>query len=111
MLKDLKLLQGTWSVTSLEVEGQPMADAMLANAEIVVKGQRFTSRGMGAVYRGKLKLDPSASPPQLDMKFDEGPEKGNTNFGIYKLEENIWKLCIATRGKVRPSGFVSSPGT
>jgi len=108
MRDDLKLLQGTWSVTALEVEGQKMPESMLADAGITIEGNRFTSTGMGAVYEGTLKLDPSADPPQLDMKFDAGPEKGNTNLGIYSLEGNTWKLCVATRGKFRPSRFVST---
>jgi uncharacterized protein (TIGR03067 family) len=111
MRDDLERIQGTWSVTSLEVEGQRMPKAMLANAAIVVKGKRFTSTGMGAVYEGTLKLDASVKPPQLDMKFDAGPEKGNTNFGIYKLTGDTWKLCLATRGTVRPARFASSPGS
>src|SRR5262245_66337845 len=87
MRDDLELLQGTWNVTSLEMDGQQMPDTMLGEAEIVIKGTRFMTTGMGAIYEGTLNLDPSANPPQLDMKFDAGPEKGNTNLGIYKLNE------------------------
>jgi uncharacterized protein (TIGR03067 family) len=108
---DLKQLQGTWTVTSLEVEGQQMPDAMLSAAQIVIKGTRFTSSGMGATYTGTLKLDPSTDPPQLDMKFDAGPEAGNTNPGIYKLDGDSWQLCLSTRGTTRPTQFVSTPGS
>ena len=110
MSEDLDLLQGSWAVTTLEVEGQKMPAAMLANAGTVIKGSRFTSMGMGVVYEGTLKLDPSASPRQLDMEFDAGPEKGNTNRGIYKLGGDTWKICLATRGTVRPSRFASKRG-
>ena len=68
MSEDLDLLQGSWVVTTLEVEGQKMPAAMLANAGIVIKGSRFTSMGMGVVYEGTLKLDLSASPRQLDKE-------------------------------------------
>jgi|SRR5262245_29567511 len=111
MRDDLELLQGTWNVTSLEMDGQQMPDTMLGEAEIVIKGTRFMTTGMGAIYEGTLNLDPSANPPQLDMKFDAGPEKGNTNLGIYKLNGNTLKLCLATRGSVRPSRFASAPGS
>ena len=111
MRTDLELLQGSWTVTALEVEGQRMPAAMLANARILIKGNRFTSTGVGAVYKGKLELDTSASPRRLDMKFDAGPEKGNTNPGIYKLEGNSWKICLATRGATRPERFGSTPGS
>jgi uncharacterized protein (TIGR03067 family) len=111
MPNDLERLQGTWSVSSLEVEGQKMSENMLAEANIVIKGKRFTSNGMGAVYKGTLRLDESTDPAQLDMKFDAGPEKGTTNFGIYKLDGDKWKLCLATRGTVRPKRFASGPGS
>jgi uncharacterized protein (TIGR03067 family) len=54
---------------------------------------------------------PPADPPQIDMKFDAGPEKGNTNLGIYKIDGDTWKLCLATRGLVRPTRFAATPGS
>ena len=111
MRQDIDLLQGSGSVTSLEMEGQVMPASLLANAKIEVKGNRFTSLGMGAEYEGTLALDPSANPRQLNMKFDVGPEKGNTNLCIYEILGDVWKMCIATRGSVRPSTFASTPGS
>ena len=111
MPRDLDLLQGSWTITALEVEGQPMPPEMLADARIVIEGNRFTSTGMGAVYQGTLELLTSKHPRQLNMKFDAGPEKGNTNPGIYKLDGDTWMICLATRGSVRPSSFASAPGS
>ena len=65
MHNDLELLQGTWSITSLEVEGQPMPEPMLSGAQITINGERFTSSGMGEVYKGTLMINPSADPPQF----------------------------------------------
>ena len=111
MREDLELLQGTWSVSALAVDGQIMPEEMLTNARVVVKGGRFTSEGMGAVYKGTIELDTSTKPRQINMRFDAGPEKGNTNLGIYKLDGDTWKLCLATRGTIRPSRFASTPGS
>lgn len=107
MHPDLKLLQGSWNVQTLEVDGQSMP----AGGQIVVKGGRFTSTGMGAVYEGTLELDATASPRQIDMMFDAGPEKGNTNLGIYEFTGGTWTLCLATRGSVRPATFATAPGS
>jgi len=109
--KDLDLLQGTWNVTALEIDGQEMSSALPGDACIVIRGDRFTSTGMGPVYEGTLNLAPPTNPRQLDMHFDAGPEKGNTNLGIYELNGNTWRLCLATRGTVRPSSFASKPGS
>lgn len=111
MPQDMDLLQGTWYIKSLSMEGQDLPAAMFTNARIVVKGNRFTSLGMGAVYEGTLELFPATNPRQLDMHFDAGPEEGNVNLGIYDITGDHWKLCIATRGSVRPSAFLSSPGS
>ena len=111
MQSDLQLLQGTWSIRSLAIDGQEMPSAIFANAAIVVKGERFTSTGMGAEYAGTLELDASANPRQLNMRFDAGPEKGNANLCIYEIAGDDWKLCVATRGPVRPSSFETTPGS
>ena len=110
MPQDLELLQGVWSIRSLDTEGQSMPADMLTGARITVKGDRFTSTGMGAEYAGKIDLDPLQSPRQIDMKFDEGPEAGNTNRGIYELDGDTWRLCLATSGAVRPADFSAQAG-
>ena len=109
MSKDLDRLQGTWTVAALEVDGQAMESP--ADACIVIQGTRFASTGMGAEYGGIFGLDGSAKPAHIDMKFDTGPEKGNTNLGIYQLKGDSWKLCLATRGTVRPTNFQSIAGS
>jgi uncharacterized protein (TIGR03067 family) len=111
MSKDLDLLQGTWTVAAMEMDGQSMPAGALVEARIAIEGNRFTSTGMGAVYEGRLELDATASPARIDMVFDAGPEKGNTNLGIYRLDGDSWKLCLATRGTVRPASFASAPGS
>ncbi|SRR5258706_710347 len=83
----------------------------VAGAKIAIQGDRFTTTGMGAQYNGAVQLDESKTPPQIDLKFESGPEKGNTNLGIYELDSDTWKLCLATRGPARPATFATKPGT
>jgi uncharacterized protein (TIGR03067 family) len=106
---DIDLLQGTWTISTLEADGQQMP--VPENAHIVIKGNRFTSSGMGAEYAGTLELDASASPRRLDMKFDTGHARGTINLGIYELKGDKLKLCLATRGTVRPKKFTTTPGS
>jgi uncharacterized protein (TIGR03067 family) len=111
MPNDLDLLQGAWGIASLEVDGQTMPVNVLSEARIVIEGNRFTSTGMGAMYAGTLKLDVRTTPKRIDMTFDVGPEAGSVNRGIYELKAGAWKLCVATRGDARPSGFATRPGS
>jgi uncharacterized protein (TIGR03067 family) len=108
---DIDNLQGTWNIVSLEVDGNKMPESMLGGSQITVKGTRFDTVSMGAAYSGVLTLDESAKPKTFDLKFTDGPEKGNTNLGIYKLDGDTWTLCLATRGKIRPKTFATKPGT
>jgi uncharacterized protein (TIGR03067 family) len=104
---DLERLQGSWRIASLEVDGR----AIPAAGSIVVKGRRFTATDLESVYEGEMVLHPSATPRRLDLKFDAGPEKGNTNLGIYEIKGDTWRLCLATRGDARPPGFATKPGS
>ena len=111
MDQDLDLLQGTWTVTALEMDGEEMPAEMLDNARVTIEADHFSSTGMGPDYKGTLRLDAAATPRKFDLHFDEGPEKGNTNRGIYEINGDTLKLCLATRGKARPSSFATKPGS
>jgi len=109
--RDIDNLQGAWHVTALELDGNKMPESMLGGSQITVKGSKFDTVSMGAAYSGALTLDETANPNTFDLKFTDGPEKGNTNLGIYKLSGDTWTLCLATRGKIRPKTFATAPGT
>jgi uncharacterized protein (TIGR03067 family) len=107
MQKEIEKLQGQWNVTSLEVDGA----AMPPGGRITLSGDRFTAIGMGAEYTGIMNVDAGANPRTFSMRFTAGPEKGNTNFGIYELDGDNWKICLAITGGPAPSVFATRPGT
>ena len=108
MGQDLEGLQGTWNVVLLEMDGQKMSGG---GARIVVRGNRFTTSAMGATYEGTVTVHQTTAPKSFDLRFEQGPEKGNTNFGIYELDGDTWKICLATRGSERPKEFAAPRGT
>ena len=91
-MTDLDRLQGSWNITSLEVDGQKMPAP--GGARIVICGTRFQSLGMGAVYEGTVGVDGKKKPKTFDLTFTAGPEKGNRSLGIYELKGDNWKLCL-----------------
>ena len=108
MGQDLDHLQGNWNVVSMEMDGQKMSGG---SARIEVRGHRFATIGMGALYEGTVVVDQAAAPKRFELHFEEGPEKGNTSFGIYQLDGDTWKVCLTTRGSERPKEFAAPPGT
>src|SRR5438445_7893760 len=93
------------------MDGQAFPASAMVGARIVIQGDRFSSTGMGATYEGTFGVDATKAPRTIDMKFTSGPEKGNTNFGIYELDQSAWRLCLATRGTERPKKFATQPGS
>lgn len=111
MPSDLDYLQGTWQISGLELDGARVQPAGFAGARIVVSDDRFESHTMGAIYRGRIELNARKRPKTIDLVFTEGPEAGNVNPGIYQLDGDRWKLCLATRGGPRPATFATAPGS
>ena len=107
--KELARFEGTWKVISLEVEGMKLSDKSLKAARLIIKGKDFTMKDDFATYRGHFSIDPSKKPKTIDMKFTEGPEKGNTSYGIYELDGDDFKLCLTISGKNRPTEFAAKP--
>jgi len=106
---DIEKLQGVWNIVALEMDGHAAGDP--GDARIVVKGERFTSLSMGAIYEGTVHVDASQSPKAFDLRFTKGPEKGSVNYGIYELEGDTWKICLNMQGKSRPKKFATTAGS
>jgi uncharacterized protein (TIGR03067 family) len=107
MKKDRAKLQGSWTLSTLEVNGAPATPA----GGIVIEGERFHVIGMGAEYAGTIELDDTAKPKHLDLVFTEGPETGNRNRGIYELKAETLRICLNMKGNARPSAFTTSSGS
>jgi uncharacterized protein (TIGR03067 family) len=60
-----------------------------------------------ATYGGTFVLDPGKKPKTIDIKFTEGPEKGNTSLGIYELDGDTLKICLTITAKDRPTEFAA----
>jgi len=92
----------------MEIDGQTMEGG---SAQVVVKGERFATTSMGAAYEGVVEVDGSTEPKQFNLVFSAGPEKGNTNLGIYELDRDTWRICLNTTGGERPVRFATAPGS
>lgn len=83
---------------------------------------KFTFTGNEATVEGneevkkeyarlKFKLDPSASPKQIDFTVALGIQKDAVIEGIYAIKGDELKICAKVFGKDRPTKFESADGS
>jgi uncharacterized protein (TIGR03067 family) len=112
--KDLQLLQGDWAMQASERDGKKMPEEILKTFTRTVKNNTYTANWEdeeGAhSLSGVMTLDPTQTPKHVDVVFSDGPVKGKTLRGIYKIEKDVQTLCVSP-GKDRPTAFDSKQGT
>src|SRR4051794_36973423 len=97
--KDLKTLEGEWTVKSGSGE----------DVSYKFKGDKLEIKAPSRSYKMTVKIDPAAKPEKtIDFHIDEGPEdaKGKTSKGIYKLEDDntTFFFCMRPEGD-RPDKY------
>lgn len=98
--KDLKTLEGEWTVKSGGGDGE---------VSYKFKGDKLEVTAPSRSYKMTVKIDPAAKPEKtIDFHIDEGPDdaKGKTSKGIYKLEDdnNTFVFCFRGEGD-RPDKY------
>jgi uncharacterized protein (TIGR03067 family) len=106
--KEQALLQGKWKAVKLEIEGKEIAANELAELKISVEGDQFIGKkGAGDPEKNQMKLDPAKKPKAIDLTPLSGPSEGMTLQGIYTLDGDTLKMCLALPGANRPDAFAA----
>jgi uncharacterized protein (TIGR03067 family) len=105
--KDRKKYEGTWRVTSLEINGNKSSEEDAKKITVVNKadGTWILQVDGGKITEGTSEIDPTKNPKTIDFMETEGDNKGKIILGIYELGDDTRKLCYAGPGKERPSDF------
>jgi len=109
---DRKLLEGTWRIVFLEINGNRSKDED-ARKFTVVNGSdgKWSLHSEGKeIIKGTNAIDPTQKPKQIEITLTAGQDKGKSFLGIYELGEKTRKLCFAPAGKNRPTAFTSTSG-
>jgi uncharacterized protein (TIGR03067 family) len=109
--KDLDKLQGTWSRVSEEKNGKKTAEDDLKKIRLTIKGDSYSLDDGKEKRTGTLKLDQTKAPKAIDIIAAEGPNKGKTLKGIYKIEDDTFTYCVAQPDKDRPTEFSAKEGS
>lgn len=102
--KELPDLAGTWSSISMTFRGKVQTtDSGPAARRLRIDGDQVAfDFGSDMQFESKIThLDPSASPPQIDLTR---LRDNQTILGIYELDEGRLTMCTSHRG-TRPTAF------
>jgi erythromycin esterase len=111
--KELEQLQGTWRGISIKQDGQELPlEGGLANLEVVIKGNERTVKAGDTVFsRAVFRMDPTATPKTVDVTITEGTLAGKSLLGVYELDGDTYRICLAKAGDPRPETIASKPGS
>jgi uncharacterized protein (TIGR03067 family) len=114
---DLAKLTGTWVSISLVSDGKTLIDektppAERARTKLVYDGNKWMVKvGDKIVANGIIAIDATKTPKEIDVTDGSGTRNEKTRLGIYELDGDTYRYCIAAPGAPRPQGFVSRAGT
>jgi uncharacterized protein (TIGR03067 family) len=107
-----KKFEGTWSLVSLEVNGQAADVDKLRGAKLTIKGAQYSFQLGDMRLELTHKVGPNQKPKTLDLTLVEGAQKGKTLYAIYELEGDTLKICRNLEPqKDRPTEFATKPNS
>ena len=107
---DLDRFQGTWNLVAAVEDGKVLPEDKVKQEKIVVKGDTFQFPGStkdATSKAGTFKLDENKTPKEIDTISTEK----EVMLGIYRMDDNGYKVCFAPAGKPRPTDLRSEPGS
>jgi uncharacterized protein (TIGR03067 family) len=110
--KDLEQMQGDWAAVSAVRNGAKVADDEIQVIFWTVKGNEATFYIFDKAWmKETFTLDATKKPRTIDMVSPMGPDKGKPKLGIYEIDKNTLKICLAESGKDRPTDFAAKAGS
>jgi uncharacterized protein (TIGR03067 family) len=110
--QDRQKIQGRWKTVELQDGGKKRPDDHIKDWMLVVEGERMTAKdGDDILDQATFKLDPSKKPAGIQISYTTGPEKGKVLRGIYLLDGDTLKICVAAKETELPKDFASREGT
>ncbi len=107
---DEERLAGRGVRASLVINGENAPEEQVATARLVIDGNHYTPKFVGMDLLETFRIDSETNPRSIDVTDTDGPRKGETVKGIYKLEGDRYTMCRPLLAEaLRPSEFVSKP--
>ncbi len=105
-------LDGDWKVVAIRGDGIVATPTELEGMRWKVTHDEIVgSMPDGSSGKMSFMVDQSATPNQIDITAIDGNRKGETDVGIYSLEGQRLRICLAEVGKARPDQFQAGPAS
>jgi uncharacterized protein (TIGR03067 family) len=103
--KDQDLLQGEWTMVSMEMRGNKVAGGTVKQYKLKIDGDKWivTAGEKASDDPGTFTIDQSKEPKTIDLKFKGTKE--SLSQGIYKLDGDTLTLCRTAGNTERPKEF------
>ena len=100
---DLAKLKGNWKLTEQIVGGEASPAEKIRDCTAAFDGETLTMAGPGLPkpIRYRVRLDAKAKPSAIDIEALDGPTKGQTMAGIYRLDADKWECCMPALGSMK----------
>jgi uncharacterized protein (TIGR03067 family) len=114
---DRDKLQGAWLTVSLINDGKTLVDDKSPTKPgpatvLIYEGEKWIIKvGDKAVASGVFKVDSTKKPKEIDIFDESGMTNAQTKLGIFELDGDTYRYCLAPAGKPRPTEFASKPGS
>jgi uncharacterized protein (TIGR03067 family) len=110
--EDVKQLGGSWSMIRGERDGTALTKFFIKRFSREVAGNvTIIKMGERLWFKAKFTLDPTKNPKTIDYEILEGSDKGKLQHGIYELDGDRARFCMAEPDQPRPTDFKSTPGS
>jgi uncharacterized protein (TIGR03067 family) len=108
---ELKALQGKWKAVAMEAGGNPVPKERVPEFTFIVAANgQSTGQSQQGEYQATITVDPKRNPKSIDNLHQTGAQQGKKQYGIYKLEQDKWTVCMTRPGVAegnRPQDFTT----
>jgi uncharacterized protein (TIGR03067 family) len=104
-MDDKELLQGEWTMISMETKSVKSSDDDVKPYRLKIDGDKWvvTKRGHNA-FNAVMKIDQSVMPKNVDLVYPAGTGEAISQ-GIYEIDGDTLTMCRSGGYKDRPKEF------